>query len=803
MISHPEFGGDAWSVVENELNLDRLAQTESVFALANGHIGFRGNLDEGEPHGMPGTYLGSFYELRPLTAPELVYGDPDTSQTVVNVTNGKIIRLLVDDEPFDIRYGELVHHQRVLDFRAGTLSRTVEWVSPGHKTVRVRATRLVSLTQRAIAAIKYEVEAVGPGGVQLVIQSELMANEELPSGHHDPRGGQAIDHPLVAEAARDLGDGRMVLVHRTRRSGLRMAAMMDHEVVEAPDDRELRRSIQDDLARVHVVTTCPTGGRVAFVKYMAYGWSGVRSLPALEDQVAGALFMGRHTGFEGLLEAQRHYLDDFWDRADVEVDGDPEIQQAVRFSLWQVLQAGARTEKRAIPAKGLTGPGYDGHAFWDSEMYVLPVLTYTQPEAAADALAWRQTALPAATERARQLGLNGAAFPWRTIAGKESSGYWPASTAAFHINAAVAHAVVGYWWATGDDEFGRRVGIDLLVATARLWMSVGHHDPGSGFRIDGVTGPDEYSAIADNNVYTNLMAQRNLRSAANIVERFPDGGEELGVDRAERERWRQAAENMVVPYDRDLGVHAQSEGFTRHDRWDFDAMTEKDYPLLLHFPYFDLYRKQVVKQPDLVFALLVRGDAFSPEQKARDFAYYEALTVRDSSLSPCIQSIVAAEVGHLDLAYDYLGEAALLDLDDLEHNTRDGLHIASLAGTWLSLVQGFGGMRNFGEPAQGAGLLTFCPRLPPALTRLAFRLVYLGRRISVEIMGTEATYTLRTGEPVDVEHYGARVSLRPGEPETRPIPGISPGPAPSQPRGRAPAHRTAAVAPATTGAADG
>jgi alpha,alpha-trehalose phosphorylase len=799
MIGHPEFGGDEWRIIENGINLDRLAQTESVFALANGHIGLRGNLDEGEPHGLPGTYLGSFYELRPLTASELIYGDPTTSQTVVNVTNGKIIRLLVDDEPFDIRYGELRHHRRVLDMRSGTLTRTVEWVSPGHKTVRVRSIRLVSLTQRSIAAIRWEVEAVG-NDVQLVIQSELVANEELPSGEADPRGGQALDHPLVAEGSRETSDGRMLLVHRTRRSGLRVAAMVDHEVVEAPEGRELRRGLQEDLARIGVITTCPAGGRVAFTKYVAYGWSRVRSVSALDDQVAGALFLARHTGFEGLLAGQREYLDDFWDRADVEVGGDPKVQQAVRFSLWQVLQAGARTEKRAIAAKGLTGPGYDGHAFWDTEMYVLPVLTYTQPQAAADALAWRQYTLPAATDRARQLGLEGAAFPWRTIHGEESSGYWPASTAAFHINADVAAAVVQYLWATGDEEFGRRIGIDLLVATARLWMSLGHDDPGSGFRIDGVTGPDEYSAVADNNVYTNLMAQLNLRSAANAVDRFPDQAQKLGVDQAECGRWRRAGDKMVIPYDADLGVHPQSEGFTRHDRWDFDAMTEDDYPLLLHFPYFDLYRKQVVKQPDLVFALLVRGDAFTPEEKARNFAYYEALTVRDSSLSACIQSIVAAEVGHLDLAYDYLGEAALLDLDDLEHNTRDGLHIASLAGTWLALVMGFGGMRNFGEPAHGAGLLTFAPRLPAALTRLAFRLAYLGRRISVEITPDEATYLLRTGAPVDVEHHGTRVPLRLGQPETRPIPAIRPGPAPSQPRGRAPAHRTRAVESAPTAA---
>jgi alpha,alpha-trehalose phosphorylase len=788
MISHPEFRCEPWSLTEDGLHLDLLAQSESVFALSNGHIGLRGNLDEGDPHGLPGTYLGSFYELHPLASAELEYGEPEAGQSVVNVTDGKLIRLLVDDEPFDVRYGNLHRHERTLDLRAGTLHREVEWESPGHRTVRVRSTRLVSLTQRAIVAISYEVEAVGQE-IQVVIQSELVANEELPGALRDPRGGAVLTKPLVGEQAMKTEDGRILLIHRTALSELRMAAVMDHEVLEAPDDRELRQEVVADMGRVTAIARLPPGGKVRFVKFIAYGWSRARSLPSLVDQVEGAVFAARHTGFDGLVAAQRQYLDDFWDRADVEVEGDPQVQQAVRFALWQVLQAGARTETRAIPAKGLTGPGYDGHAFWDTEAFVLPVLTYTQPEAVVDALRWRHRTLPAATQRATELGLEGATFPWRTIHGEECSGYWPASTAAFHINADVADAVLRYLWATGDDAFAEGEGLDLLVATARLWQSLGHHDPGRGFRIDGVTGPDEYSAIADNNVYTNLMAQRNLRWAAQLTGRFPERAAALGVDGPERDEWERAAREMVVPYDANLAVHAQAEGFTRHARWNFEATREDQYPLLLHFPYFDLYRRQVVKQADLVMALFTRGDAFTAEEKRRDFDYYEPLTVRDSSLSACIQSIVAAEVGHLDLAYDYLGEAALMDLGDLEHNTGDGLHIASLAGTWLALVAGFGGMRNYGDPADGAGLLTFAPRLPAALTRLSFRLVYRGRRMRISVTPADATYELTAGDAVEIEHFGARFTLSPGVADTRPIVPMPTQPAPSQPPGCAPRRR--------------
>ena len=237
------------------------------------------------------------------------------------------------------------------------------------------------------------------------------------------------------------------------------------------------------------------------------------------------------------------------------------------------------------------------------------------------------------------------------------------------------------------------------IETARFWRSLGHHDPQGGFRIDGVTGPDEYSAVADNNVYTNLLARRNLLAAADAVARHPRRAAEFGADFEEAATWRDAGEDMVVPWDDDLGVHLQSEGFTRHQRWDFRATDPDRYPLLLHYPYFDLYRKQVVKQADLVLALHVCGDAFTDEEKARDFAYYEALTVRDSSLSAATQAVIAAEVGHLDLAFDYFGEAALLDLHDLHQNTRDGLHIASLAGAWIAAVAGFGGMRDHGGGA--------------------------------------------------------------------------------------------------------
>jgi alpha,alpha-trehalose phosphorylase len=781
VIPESRFPVEPWAVRELGLNLDQLAQSESVFALSNGHIGVRGNLDEGDPHGLPGTYLNSFYETRPLPYAESGYGFPETGQTVINVTNGKLIRLLIDDEPFDLRYGTLRHHERILDLRYGLLRRTVEWASPAGQVIRVRSTRLVSLTQRSIMAIRYEVEVMDDPA-RVVVQSLLVANEDLPVRENDPRVAALLESPLQAE--QQLGrDRRALLVHSTRSSRLLMAAAMDH----AFDGENISSALelQPDWARVTAATELQPGERLELTKFVAYGWSSVRTLPAVRDQVDAALSAVTYTGWEQLVADQHAAMDEFWRGADVEVEGDDTVQQAVRFGLFHAMQAGVRAEQRAIPAKGLTGPGYDGHAFWDTESFVLPVLTATAPHAAADALLWRHHTLDLARDRAKALRLSGASFPWRTIRGQECSGYWPAGTAAMHVNADIAVAATRYVDWTGDEEFDRGVALPLLVETARLWTSLGYHGDDGAFHLDGITGPDEYSALANDNIYTNLMAQRNLRGAAEVAGRWPDDAAALSVTAEEIESWRAAAQVMAVPYDNARGVHQQDHGFTDHEVWDFEASAASGgYPLLLHAPYFDIYRKQVVKQADLILAMHWCGDSFTFEEKAHAFAYYEPLTVRDSSLSACTQAVLAAETGHLELAHDYLAEAALMDLSDLEHNTRDGLHIASLAGSWIALVAGFGGLRDHG------GMLSFQPQLPPAISRLCFAIRWHSATMQVDIARDEVTYTLREGQPLELHHAGKPFTLG-TEPVHRPTCHVEPiTPRPSQPPGRAPVHRS-------------
>jgi alpha,alpha-trehalose phosphorylase len=780
VIGDDVFTVEPWAVREPALRLDCLGRTESIFALSNGHIGLRGNLDEGEPSDVPGTYLNGFFETLPLPYAEDGYGYPEQGQTMIDVINGKVIRLLVDDEPFDVRYGNLARHERVLDLRAGVLRREVEWTSPARASVRVRSTRLVSFVQRSIAAIEYVVEPVDET-TRIVVQSALVANEPVPEERADPRAAAALFAPLVSEYF-EHHDLEAALGHRTKASGLRIATAMDH-VIDGPTSTVTEVDSEADLARVTVSTELAPGERLRIVKYVAYGWSSERSMPALRDQVDAALAGATRAGWDGLVRAQRDYLDDVWERADIEVAGDPALQQAVRYAFFQVLQSGARAERRAIPAKGLTGRGYDGHSFWDMESYTLAALTYTVPHAVRDALGWRHSTLPLARARAAELHLGGAAFPWRTIRGEECSGYWPGGTAAFHVNADIADAVRRYVSATDDADFASGPGLELLVETARLWCSLGHHDAEGRFRIDGVTGPDEYTALVDNNVFTNLMAARNLCSAADLAQQYPDAARALGVDLEEIDGWRHAAQQVVVPFDAALGVTAQSEGFTRYREWDFESTDPGAYPLLLHFPYYSLYSSQVVKQADLVFALFICGDSFTPEQKAIDFAHYERITVRDSSLSASIQAIVAAEVGQLDLAYDYFHETALVDLRDLAGNTADGLHLAALAGAWLVAVAGFGGLRDHGDR------LAFAPRLPAQLDGLTFGLVYRDRRLRVSIRRDGCRYELVAGEPLELLHGDEVVKLDAGTPVDRPLAPVPAVEKVEQPPGREPWRR--------------
>jgi len=786
-MSTPTFDTDAWRVREPQVDPEALAVAESVFSLSNGYLGIRGTLDEVEPFGMRGTYLSGVYETHPLSYPEGGYGHPDQGEALITVVDATPLRLLVDGVPLDVREARPEVHERVLDLRAGTLDRVVRWTTPTGTAVEVTSRRLVSLAERGVCAVRYQVRAVD-GPAHVVVRSELAGGEVTPTGvaNDDPRVEQSLDHgdePLVHAAAATGG----VLASRTRRSGITVATAVDHRVDHQDDHRGEGVRVRTDADEHRVVTTIAAdlaaGQTLTITKVAGYAWSRDAGADSLVGQASAAVVSALDLGWDGLLAAQRAVLDELWATADVEVDGDPELQQALRYDVFQLFCSAACISGAPVGAKGLTGVGYSGHTFWDVEGFVLPALALLRPDAAASLLRWRAGTLDAARERARTLGVAGAIFAWRTISGAEVSAYWPASTAAVHVNADIARAFWLYENVTGEDLVTVG-GLQVLVETARAWMSLGHEDATGAWHLFGVTGPDEYTGVVDDNVFTNLMARANLRRAADACQRLEPDAAALGVDHAETAAWRAAAAAVHVPWDEGLRVHPMNTGFTAYAEWPFEDLRDS-YPVQEHHHYARFYRKQVLKQADLVQALWWCRDEFTAEEVARDLDHYEARTVRDSSLSAAVQAVVCAQAQHPDLALRYLRECAMVDLRDVKDGTAEGLHLASVGGAWLALAAGLGGLREDHEDHED---LELAPLLPSALTRTAYRITWRGSLLRVETTPGGTTVELLRGEgPVTVVVDGEPLRITAVEPARVPLRSATPLlPEPTQPAGREP-----------------
>jgi alpha,alpha-trehalose phosphorylase len=760
-----------WRMVEREFTPAFLAQTETIFSTANGYLGMRGAFEEGAPAYEHGTFVNGFHETWPIPYGERAHGFASTGQTIINVPDGKVIRLYVDDEVFDLTRAAVLQYERALDFRAGTLDREVLWETPTGKQVRVRSRRLVSLVERHLAAILYEVTVLN-ARAPVVLSSELVQHQQPRMlSEDDPRLARRLEKSILVPKARQAAGHRLLRGFITRSSQMTLACGFDHVLTtECASSMEHEVSTEED--RIVFSSDAEPGKPIQLIKFLTYHTSRSISVEEQLDRARRVLDRAIRKGFDHLLQEQHQYLDDFWHRADVQVGGcHSRAQQCLRWDLFQLLQATARADGAGIPAKGLTGQAYEGHYFWDMEMYMIPFLVYTDPRSARNLLLFRYRMLDAARERARQVSQKGALYPWRTINGQEASAYYAAGTAQYHIDAAVAYAIRKYVEATGDEEFLRRYGAEILVDTARLWYDLGFFSErrGGRFCIDSVTGPDEYTTVVDNNTYTNLMAQENLRYAAEVVEKmrstFPEAYQELtyrtNLSAEEPRDWHRAADAMYVAYDKHLGIHPQDDGFLNHEVWDFAGTPADHYPLLLHYHPLVIYRRQVLKQPDVVFALFLLGNEFTTEQKRRNFDYYDPLTTGDSSLSACIQSIVAAELGYRTEAMEYWNYALLMDLADVGGNVKDGCHIASLGGSWMAAVYGLAGMRDRG------GKLSFDPRA--YVEHLKFALQVRGLRLEVHIKGGSVTYLLHGATDLTIDHRGERIILHDGEPVSRDI----------------------------------
>jgi alpha,alpha-trehalose phosphorylase len=767
------YPADEWRIVEARYSNEFVGLTETVFSLGNGFVGIRGSFEEGRPAAVPGTFVNGFHETWPIMHAEGAHALARTGQTIVNVPDTTILKLYVDDEPFYLPTARLESYERILDMRAGTLTRELVWATDAGKHVRVRSRRLVSLEHRHLVAMTYEVTMLDEAA-PVVISSLVFNRQDAQSGdlpgHRpaDPRLATVLPHPVLNLQAAELAGQRILFGYQTTSSGMTLGVGADH-VIDTACPSQVAGSLDDDTAEVVIRADAVPGVPIRITKYATYQASRNIAVPELVNRCRRTLDRAVRDGFDPLVASQRENLARFWDRADVRLQtrlNPVRQQQAVRWNLYQVAQASWRAEGGGVPAKGLTGQAYEGHYFWDTEVYVLPFLSYTQPRIARNLLRFRHSMLGRARERAAEMSQRGALFPWRTINGEEASSNFQQGTAQYHINADIAYAVTRYAHVEGSGRMLGEIGAEILVETARLWQDLGFYGADQKFHIHGVTGPDEYTTVVNDNTYTNLMARLNLNSAVDAVRRLREERPKdytalvhaVRLQPREVESWERAAAAMHVPFDDGHRIHPQDETFLDREVWDLDSTPREKFPLLLHYHPLVIYRHQVLKQADIVLAMFLLGNEFPEEQKRRNFNYYDPLTTGDSSLSACVQSIIAAEIGNEPQAREYFQYALLMDLGNVAGNASDGVHIASAAGVWSSLVFGFGGVRDF------EGRLSFDPRLPRTWNELAFSLRFRGRQLRIKLSHDEERYLVETGDALTVLIRGESHMLGPGTP---------------------------------------
>jgi alpha,alpha-trehalose phosphorylase len=793
-LDRGRFPIDPWRLIETGYQLDDLGLTETLFTVANGYLGMRGNPEEGRPSYAHGTFLNGVHETWAIRHAEEAFGFARTGQTIINAPDAKIMKIYVDDEPLTFGTADLEEYERYLDFRDGVLHRNLVWRTPSGKRVRIESTRMVSMTQRHLAILTLEITMLS-GNAPLVVSSQLINRQDAhdeyvaaaphpatersdrPAERADPRKAVAFADRVLLPRMHYGTNERMMLGYQCARSGMTVAVAADHQLHTVDLVETLVRS-SDDMAKVVVRVDATEGNTLRLEKTVAYHSSRGVPVRELSDRCDRTLDRAAQQGMARHYDDQRKWYSDFWAAADVQIGPEDTedrnllaVQQAVRFNLFSLAQASARADGIGIPAKGVTGSGYEGHYFWDTEVYVVPFLTYTMPSLARNVLHFRSVMLPKARERAREMAQRGALFPWRTINGEEASAYYAAGTAQVHIDADISYALMKYVHASGDIVFLDREGIDILVETARMWADLGfwRHNGGESFHIHGVTGPDEYTTVVNNNLFTNVMARDNLENAAAAAERIkhtqPEEYERiaarLGLTEDEVAEWARCAQGMHIPYDEALGIHPQDDFFLDREVWDLPNTPMSHRPLLLHYHPLVIYRFQVLKQADVVLALFLQGDRFTAEEKQADFDYYDPITTGDSTLSAVVQSIMAAEVGYHEVALRYFYDALYVDLANLHDNAVDGVHIASMGGVWSGLVCGFGGMRDH------RGQLSFDPRLPQEWPSLTFRMSWKGSRLRVEIDQEQMRVTVEVQDEPDEVHLsvaGVDYAVTPEQP---------------------------------------
>jgi maltose phosphorylase len=722
-----------WKIIEEGFHPDRSEVSESLFSLANEHQGVRGFFDEGySGESLVGVYLNGIYEERFAAEPSAYKGISNRLCFMVNTVNWLHTRLELDGETLDLAQSKFSDFRRELDFRTGELRREFTWETPSGLQLRLVFLRLLSMQTKELACQHLLLTPLNfSGPVRLTLGLDF-------SVPHRMLGANFWDCPrrsLGADGYALLGVSRNI--HQRLYAGFKITAPAQPFAYEG--EQQVGVSLDLDLR---------LGQETAVTKTVVLHSDRSPSQPLAEAWEHGQALLQESTGSYAEVVAQnRRYWDRFWAQSDINIEGDPDTQQGIRFCLFQMQQTyrGA-IEGANIGAKGLTGEAYNGNAFWDTETYCLPFYLFSDPAAAKSLLDFRYKTLPQAMQRARDLDCAGACYPVATSDGTESCTLWQHASLQFQPTTAVAYAIQHYVKITGDAAFLRSEGAEMLVQICRFLASRGQWSPAGKFGFYAVMGPDEFKMMVNNNAYTNYMAMRTFEFTLQALEEADLA--RLGCTSAEVADWRRMAENMLIPYDARSGIFEQNEGFFNLPHIDVDAIPVEDFPLYHHWSYDRIYRTDMIKQPDVLMFLFLYNRSFTLAEKQANYDYYEPRCIHESSLSPSVHSIFAAELGRPEEAFDFFRFATRIDLDNYNRNTHEGIHTTSIAAAWMNIVYGFGGMRSDGER------LSFNPTIPSHWKSYSFQVLYRGSGIRVETSPHASVIRVVQGEPVTVEVRG-------------------------------------------------
>lgn len=765
-IPEKYFKVDPWKVVEEGFDPSRARISESIFSLANEYMGVRGYFEEGySAEKLLGSYFNCLYDYMDIIHDQKFKGFINEGSFMPNAVDWLYTRINIDGEHLDLARSKTTDFLRKLDLKTGSLIREFLWHTKSGRKLKLTFERFLSMVDRNLGCQRITLQPINfSGDIQLCSGLDFSILHEIAGGWDQTGGAPSPSGPRGKNfwtcLEKEKKDNIFAICAQTTRSKHQLFSSFRLQS-EFPLTLSLVK--EEKFIGADFTLSLKKGEVFSFEKMVVNYWEKTTHINKTWSTGIKLAEKLLSTSYGQALEKHKTFWDKTWKLLDIEIEGDPEIQQGIRYSLFQFYQTyRGDDETLNTPCKGLTAEVYYGWIFWDTETYCIPYYLFINPEAARKLLRFRYLLLHKALERAKQLGCEGARFPFTTIDGRESCGTWQHVDLEDHINTAIPYAIWLYVKYTDDKNFLYKEGIEMLLEICRYFASRGEVSPKNGeFGLYGVMGPDEFHTMVNNNCYTNVMVKKTFEYTLKVInkmkkeapELFSQASGKLALKPEEPESWKQMAEKMRIPFDKETGIYEQHDGYFDLPCVDVKNISPSQIPIYANWPYIKIFRYDMIKQPDFLLLPFFYSQDYTLKSKGINYEYYESRCIHESSLSPSIHSILAAELGKLEEAYTFFLYTARLDLDNYNRNTEQGLHITAMSGTWLGMVNGFGGMRT------DAQILIFNPTIPEKWKSYRFRIIYKKSVIEIRVDKEKAVFKTISGLDVKLKIYGKEYSI--------------------------------------------